>query len=57
MINLKTNKEIIKENIFDGDDIWWIKTDKINKCVIVATRELNKLLLLDYHLNIITDHP
>ena len=36
MINLKTNELTIKKDILDGNDIIFIKTDKRNKCIVIA---------------------
>ena len=48
MINLETDEKIIKERILDGDNIQLIKTDKTNKCVIIACDDFRKVCFVDY---------
>ena len=48
MINLKDNETISKENFLNGEDIWWIKADKRNKCVVIASEGFKKVFLVDY---------
>ena len=57
IINLKTKAIKIKENILDGKDIRFIKTDKINKCVVIASWELDKVCLVDFKGNKLTNNP
>ena len=57
MINLKDNETISKENFLNGEDIWWIKADKRNKCVVIASEGFKKVCLVDYQGNKFTNYP
>ena len=56
MINLETKEKTIKVRLFDKA-IEFIKVHERNKCVIVATFGFEKVCLVDYQGNKLTNNP
>jgi hypothetical protein len=56
MINLESYVITTKENFLDGEYIFFIKTEKTNKCIVIASYGLNKVYLVDYQGNKLANH-
>ena len=57
MINLETKEKIIKAEFLNGNEIYFIKVNERNKCVIVGTFGFEQAFLLDYQGNKLNDNP
>ena len=57
IINLETKKKTIKENFLDGKDIKFIKVEKRNECLVIASEQYKKVCLIDYKGNKLAQNP
>ena len=48
MINLQNYETITHQNFLNRVEIWWIKTNKKNKCIIISSYGFFKGCLVDF---------
>ena len=56
IIGLQNNETTIKENILDSYSIAWIKADSRNYYIIIASHGFEKVCLVDFRGNKLTNH-